>query len=569
MISFTRRMFSASLLAGLSMAAACSDDNGTDPQPTAPAAPTNVVAASQSATSIQVTWTASAGATSYVIQRALGAAGTFADAGTSTTPTFTDNGLAVTTLYRYRVAAVNAVGQSSFSGESNATTGAPAPIDVTQDITTNTTWTSDNIYVLKGFIKVANGATLTVQAGTRIEGDFATLGASLFVLRGARIVANGTAEAPIVFTSSRPVGQRQPGDWGGLIIVGNARINRTGNIALEGTGTNEATNPAVVYSGGTNDLDNSGVLRYVRVEFAGYATAQDQELNSFTFAAVGSGTQMEYLQALAGLDDHFEWFGGTADAKYLVSYESADDHFDMSEGFSGRLQHLIAFQSRIIPPRPAAGSPSSDPQGIENDGCNGPGCTAGEVSEPFTIPLVANFTLVGTGPGVVPNATSGIGMMLRRGTGGYYINGHVSRFPNGAIALRNTVTSGAVSSTATGDRVADGTLVLRNILATDGAVLFEAGQGRVSIDPAANAITHEAATATSSLFTAWTALPNATAQLDWSPSASAPQRTGGLSTFSGAIAAKAGSAVTPTTYRGAADPNGAKWWAGWTNYATN
>src|SRR5690606_40296285 len=119
--------------------------------------------------------------------------------------------------------------------------------------------------------------------------------------------------------------------------------------------------------------------------------------NSFTFAAVGRGTNLEYLQAVSGLDDHYEWFGGSVDARNLVSYESGDDHYDMSEGFSGRLQNLIAYQARRVVPRSVAGSPSSDPQGIENDGCHGSGCTDGQNSTPYTMPLVSNFTLVGTG----------------------------------------------------------------------------------------------------------------------------------------------------------------------------
>src|SRR5690606_6565612 len=143
----------------------------------------------------------------------------------------------------------------------------------------------------------------------------------------------------IVFTSERPVGQRRPGDWGGVIIVGNARLNRGSPVILEGTGTG-ADNPAVDYSGGTNDDDDSGELKYVRIEFSGYATAPDAELNSLTLAAVGSGTRLSYIQTLAGLDDSFEWFGGTVDGKYLVSYESGDDHFDASEGYRGRNQYL-------------------------------------------------------------------------------------------------------------------------------------------------------------------------------------------------------------------------------------
>jgi hypothetical protein len=561
MFALTRRLLGTSLLATAVLLSACSDDED-DPiaPPTPPAAPTGVTVSALSPVSNRITWTAIPGVTGYAIERAAGA-GAFAEIATPTAATYDDVGLDSEVSYRYRVAAINSAGKGAFSSEASA--GDLTRIDVTQDITTSTTWTANNVYVLKGFIKVANGATLTIQPGTRIEGDFNTLGASLFILRGARLVANGTAQAPIVFTSSRPVGQRQPGDWGGLIIVGNGIINRGQPVILEGTGTG-AANPQVDYSGGTNNLDNSGSLRYVRVEFAGYATAQDAELNTFTFAAVGAGTTMEYLQAMSGLDDAFEWFGGAVDGKYFVSYETGDDHFDMSEGYSGRLQYLIAMQTRILTPRPAAGSPSTDPQGIENDGCNGANCLAGEESQPFTQPLVANFTMVGTGPGVVPNVSSGVGMVLRRGTAGFYVNGHLTRWPNGGIGLRNS----SATAVATANRINDGSLLLRNILVTDGA-LFETGSNRLTVDATANALESQAGTATAGLFTLFTATPTGESSLDWSPSASAPQRTGGLATFTGSIATKASTFVTGTTFRGAADPAGAKWWAGWTNYAAN
>lgn len=568
MFASTRRLLGASLLATAALISACSDDDdddtGTGPVVTVPAAPAGMApVGAATATSVRISWTVVPSATSYAIQRA--STGDFADLGTSATNSYTDEGLTANTTYRYRVAAVNSAGRGAYGNEVTVSTSSVQQprIDVTQNITTNTTWSANNVYVLKGFIQVANGATLTIEAGTRIEGDFFTLGSSLFVLRGARIVANGTATAPIVFTSSRAAGQRQPGDWGGLIVVGNARVNRAAPVILEGTGGQSGA-AAVDYAGGINDLDNSGTLRYVRVEFAGFATAPDAELNSFTFAAVGSGTTMEYLQAMAGLDDHFEWFGGTADAKYLISYEAGDDHFDMSEGFSGRLQNLIALQTRFLAPRASAGNVSSDPQGIENDGCNGSGCTNGEASTPFTIPLVANFTLVGTGPGVVPSSSAGIGMVLRRGTGGFYVNGHLSRWPNGGIGLRNT----SATSVAQADRIADGSLLLRNILVTDGAAIFETGSNRLTVDAAANTLELNAAT-TAAAFVAFAATPTSAASLDWAPAASAPQRTGGLATLPGLIGQKAGSFINGTSYRGAADPNGSKWWAGWTIYAAN
>jgi len=430
---------------------------------------------------------------------------------------------------------------------------------ITADITADRLFRAETTYTLSGFIKVANGATLTIEPGTKIVGDFDVPGSSLFVLRGAKIMAIGTEDRPIVFTSERSSG-RQAGDWGGLIIVGNGLLNRADPTILEGTGTN-ATNPPVNYAGGTNNADDSGELRYVRVEFAGYATAADQELNSFTFAAVGSGTRLSYLQSLYGLDDSFEWFGGAVDGKYLVSYEAGDDHFDASEGYTGRNQFLIAFQSIRPDARPAAGSASSDPQGIENDGCAGANCLNGQNSLPRTDAMFANFTLVGTGTGVVDGTSGGIGMMLRRGTAGYYVNGIVARWPRAAISLRDQSTL---------DRVADGTLLIRNLfLAENGSVFQAASAGTVqgSLDPAAAAIEVAAdGVTTSSIFTSLPAVPGV---LDWSLSAGAAARTGGTGAFTGSLAAKAGSFVTGTSYRGAADPTGPKWWSGWTNYARN
>ncbi|MDQ3242133.1 MAG: hypothetical protein M3Q09_00155 [Gemmatimonadota bacterium] len=442
-------------------------------------------------------------------------------------------------------------------------TAPPGSSTITADITTNRLFKAETTYTISGFIKVANGATLTIEPGTKIVGDFEVPGSSLFVLRGAKINAVGTAEKPIVFTSERASG-RQAGDWGGLIIVGRGLINRQDPTILEGTGTNAQTNPQVNYGGGTDNADNSGSLSYVRVEFAGYATAADQELNSFTFAAVGSGTQLSFLQSLYGLDDSFEWFGGAVDAKNLVSYEAGDDHFDASEGYTGRNQFLIAFQSIRPDARPAAGSPSSDPQGIENDGCNGANCLAGQNSLPRTDPMFANFTFVGTGPGVVDATTGGIGLMLRRGTAGYYVNGVVARWPRAAVSLRDQ---------ATVDRAGDGSLVLRNIYMAENGPTFQAPSG-TTVQGTLNVTTNNlevAATATTaaSMFAALAAAPTGASSLDWSLVAGNAARTGGTGAFTGATATKAGAFVTGTTYRGAADPSGTKWWAGWTNYARN
>jgi hypothetical protein len=358
--------------------AACGDDDGTNP-PATPPAPTGLAGdRSGDGTSIELTWTAVTGATGYVLERAEGSPpGTFTEiAGDLTDPSFSDTDITADVVYSYRVAAVNDAGTGSFSGVLTVPVdGGGELVDtIDADITSDLTLTADTRWILSGFIKVASGATLTIEAGTTIVGDTAVTGSSLWILRGAQIDAQGTAEAPIVFTSGRPDGSRAPGDWGGLLIVGNGEINRS-TAETEGPGGEIET-----YSGGTDNTDNSGTLRYVRIEFAGFdvSNGDGQELNSLSLYAVGSGTTLEYVQSLAGLDDSFEWWGGAVDGRFLVSYESGDDHFDWSEGYRGRNQFLIGFQSVRLDPAPDAGVPSGDPQGFEADGCGADtGCDAG------------------------------------------------------------------------------------------------------------------------------------------------------------------------------------------------
>lgn len=543
-----RLKFVPILLAAL-VAAGCDDD---PTEPSALNAPANVQVTAASPTSVTVNFGVVAGASSYVIERAAGTA-TYTQIGTAATSPYIDATVQPETSYQYRVAAVSGSRQSSFSAAASVTTPAdgPAVATINSDFTANRTLYADTTYTLSGFVHVPAGVTLTIEPGTTILGDYNTLGSALFVLRGGRIMACGTAAAPIVFTSSRPAGQRQPGDWGGLVIVGNATINRGTDTELEGRAGE------ITYGGGSNDADDSGELCYVRVEFAGYAISPDNELNAFTFAAVGSGTKLEYLQAMSGLDDHFEWFGGTVDSKYLVSYESGDDHFDASEGYRGRSQFMIAYQSKVLTPRPGAGTVSGDPQGIENDGCAGANCINGQDSQPFTAPLWANFTLIGTGPGFVDATSGGHGMVIRRGTAGYYVNGVVARWPKSALSVRDATTTA---------RVTAGEMLVANVLSVENGSLLHAGQQ--PYDTTASSVASAAGSA-ASLFNLLPSDPANAAQFDWAPTAVAPQRTGGMSTFPASIAAKAGTFITPTAYRGAADPQGPKWWEGWTIYADN
>jgi hypothetical protein len=208
-------------------------------------------------------------------------------------------------------------------------------IVVTGSITGTESWVSTNYYVLRGAVFVEDGATLNIAAGTRIIGESGSVG-TLIVSQGGRLNAIGTAQAPIVFTSDQPIGQRGRGDWGGLIINGRAPVN------LEG-GQGEGEGDTGIY-GGTNPNDNSGVFRYVRVEFSGIEFSPDNELNGIAFQGVGRGTTVDHVQAHMSRDDAMEWFGGTADGKYLVMSNAADDSVDWTFGWSGRLQFVAVTQ---------------------------------------------------------------------------------------------------------------------------------------------------------------------------------------------------------------------------------
>jgi hypothetical protein len=580
---FTRRALTAVTVAVALASSACGSDSAT--APVAPNPIVGVSAAAMNTTTAVVTFNSNAGDASYDIERAEGASGTFSALTTVTAPTtpgqvkYTDAGLKANTLYRYRVFANAGSLRSVASGEATVTTlqFGNASATINTDITASRTLFADTAYTLSGFIHVGNGATLTIQPGTKVYGDFNVLGSALMILKGAKIQAVGTADAPIVFTSSRAAGQRQPGDWGGLLLVGNAPNNRSGAVTVEGTGTDGSAvvggkNYPVVYNGGNVATDNSGTLSYVRVEFAGFAPIQDQEFNAFTFAAIGSGTRASYLEAMNGLDDSYEFFGGGFDIDHLIAFETADDMFDMSEGWTGRMQFLIGINTVQLTPRTGAGFYSVDVEGIENDGCNGTGCDLGFNTAPFTIPLVANFTLIGCGDQTCMGASGGHGMMLRRGTGGYYVNGVLARWTADGVSLRDQNTYDRAGATKTPSSTAD--LQLRNLYfaETNGKVFQTPAAGtQFDLDLAANNLTLGTGTA-ASLFTTIPAVgtaPTSITAFDFSPAANSPIATGGLSTFTGAILAKAGSVVTPTAYQGAVAPGGTKWWTGWTTYTRN
>ncbi|MFM8909987.1 MAG: fibronectin type III domain-containing protein, partial [Gemmatimonadota bacterium] len=561
----------------LALAGACSD-GVTAPDPLA--APATISATTQGPRSVQLSWAAVAGAERYEVDRAVGA-GSFSTVATVTAATYTDTALVAETSYKFRVRALRGTEQGPYSTEATALTGDRPVVQVTADITSNTTWTNTNVYQLTKIISVANGATLTIQAGTKIIGGTITTGqappvTALMVLRGSRLNAVGTASQPIVFTSSAAAGARAPGDWGGLILVGNARSNRTGRTVVEGP----APADTVSWNGGNLDNDNSGEIVYTRVEFAGAAAILNVELNSYSMYAVGSNTRFEYNQAIRGLDDMFEWFGGTVDGRYLVSYESGDDHFDMAEGYRGRLQYLIALQTgpRVSPRAGNPGALSAEQNGFEIDGCGSASgtCALGFSSEPYTMPVVANFTILGPGAGVLPvrsGGDGGVGMLLRRGTGGTWMNGVVARWPESGLSM--------FDSTATFARFASDSLdVFNTLLANNGRAFDVAGAtNRFGTEDKFTGANITTSTAAAHLL--FTSIPDSSvaiangATLDWRPATGSALRSGGTgTTLPGKTGTRVGSffggSLAGTTFLGAIAPDAATpWYAGWTAYFRN
>jgi hypothetical protein len=252
-------------------------------------------------------------------------------------------------------------------------------VEVPEGFLTGTVnWTSDKIYRLNGFVRVDDGAKLYIEPGTLIIGDRESKG-TLIVQMGGQIFAEGTAENPIVMTSENPPGLREPGDWGGLVICGRAPNNVTAAtgvpVELEGGYGG--------FHGGTDPADNSGVIRYVRLEYAGIPINPNEEVNTLTMGSVGSGTVIEYVMASYGLDDAFEWFGGTVDGKYLIAYRGLDDDLDVDLGYSGRVQFALGI-------RGATNADQSGSNGFEVDN-NG----AGSEAQPFTSGIFANVTIIG------------------------------------------------------------------------------------------------------------------------------------------------------------------------------
>lgn len=221
-----------------------------------------------------------------------------------------------------------------------------ATIPVTGNITSNTTWTNNNIYVIVGEVLVKN-ATLTIEPGTLVKGQSGQT-SRLVITQTGKIYAKGTATQPIVFTSSAAVGNRNRGDWAGIAILGNAPVNFKDGGGNAIKGTLECGTGADYEYGGTNADDSSGVLSYVRIEYAGYVCGTNTELNSLSLAGVGRKTVIDHVMVSWGLDDGVEMWGGAVSPKYVISYALRDDDFDTDNGWSGQFQHGLVIRVDTI-----------------------------------------------------------------------------------------------------------------------------------------------------------------------------------------------------------------------------
>ena len=346
----------------------------------------------------------------------------------------------------------------------------------------DTVWTAGNEYILDGFVFVEDGETLTIEAGTVVRGmpGEAESASALIVARGGKIMAEGTPEAPIIFTAlnddlSDPTdfNAGDVGEWGGLILLGHAPLN-----SPEGSGTPITDNIEGIPEseprgefGGDDPMDNSGVLRFVSVRHGGTNIGANNEINGVTFGGVGAGTTVEYIEVFANKDDGFEFFGGTVNTKYLVAAFVGDDSFDYDQGFTGKGQFWFSL--------------GTGDRGGEHDG---------DVDDlnnlPLSNPTIMNATYIGPGSDF---EGSGDAVKLRENAAGKYYNSIFAHFPDRAIDVDSTLEDGAADPTA--NNIASGELDFRENIFFDfgrdaennsssaAQALFSADRNNLFVDP--------------------------------------------------------------------------------------
>ncbi|MFP3597444.1 hypothetical protein [Chryseobacterium sp. SIMBA_029] len=422
-------------------------------------------------------------------------------------------------------------------------------------ITSNLTLKANKTYKLRGLVYVSNGATLTIEPGTKIVGE-ADKNGSLIITRGSKIMAEGTASNPIIFTSEKPSPKR--GDWAGLVILGaaptNASFNGQAGIGEIEGGINN-TEGLGLY-GGTNAADNSGILKYVRVEYAGYAFLPDKEINGITFGGVGNGTTVDYVEVAYANDDSFEWFGGTVNCSHLISYKGLDDDFDTDNGFSGKIQFGIAVRDSQVADVSGSNAFESD-----ND-------ANGSTLTPKTSATFSNMTIIGpinssstgTNAGSI-NSLFQHALQVRRNSSISVFNSVFTGFPIGLFidATKGAPTDANIvnSSMAFQNNILAGnTTPLKFGPSTSSPTSYTLADLTTWFNTGANTTLTYSADA--KLTNAWA--PAGTTP-NFSPAAGSPLLTGGLFTHT-----KLTSWFTPVTFRGAVKDANDTWYAGWTNF---
>lgn len=414
-----------------------------------------------------------------------------------------------------------------------------------------------NVYKLRGLVYVTNGAILTIEPGTKIVGELNRQG-GLIITRSCKIIADGTADKPIVFTSeaSSPV----RGDWSGLVILGNAPTNASFN-GVQGVGEIEGgvNNSDGLGLYGTpvtqlqNPVDNSGILRYVRIEYAGYAFLPDKEINGLTFGGVGSGTIVDNVQVSYANDDSFEWFGGTVNCKHLISFRTLDDDFDTDNGFAGKVQFGISLRDSVV-------ADISNSEAFESDNdANGSAFT------PQTSAVFSNMTVMGPKATLANNGNTTYfrwAAQIRRNSSISIFNSIIMGYPNGLYI-------DATKGVPTDNNIPSSLFVQNTIIAGCPTPVLYSITGNTNVPPTAN---------TTATITTWfntaaygnsiltnnsevglTAPYNYTAP-DFNPSSATSAAATGAAFTHAKLAG-----FTAVTYKGACAV-GDTWWRGWTKY---
>ena len=452
------------LIAGPALVTAC-DDNGTEPEVDPPSQPAGL-SLTVSGQTIEATWTASTGATMYTATLTTAGESDRTEGGlTTTSVTFSE--LTPATTYFLQVTAANESGTSSAATESATTEAEPETVvQVTQDILTNTTWTSDKTWVLNQpiFVGVDCGtdgtkagcveAALTIEPGTTILGKTnvpqGVRGAYLVVSRGSRLVADATgedrpptADEVIVFTSDKPRGQRAVEDWGGIVINGQAPTNA--GTEAEGEGDSG-------FYGGTDDNDDSGIIRGVRIEFAGDDVTPADQLNGLALQGVGAGTTISYLQIHYNKDDGIEPFGGSVSVDHLVVTGIGDDSVDGTDGYRGFMQFIIGQQR---------GADADQGFEISNNGDDGD-------ATPKSTAVLANATMIGASDAVVTGEIAGDesddAIQMREGTNYRVYNSIFQGFGNSGFCIRDAVSILNAQNRLAGQTDPDATLSAEGII---------------------------------------------------------------------------------------------------------